>query len=123
MEKLSKKILFLLSFLMLAISCNKVQKVPLELDNSDPHSLSSDVNWLVITEPYVAAKTEPIWDSSISFHAKKGDVFEIKGKSFSQKNKVWYIVENGFFEDKNVTVFSNYYQAQNYSKTLTDSRK
>lgn len=123
MKNKVRKFLYLVAFLLITVSCNKVQKNPLVLDNSDPHSLSSDVNWLVITEPYVAAKKEPDWNSSISFHAKKGDVFEIKGKSYSQKNKVWYIVENGYLEDKSVSVFSNYYQAKNYSITLTENKK
>lgn len=123
MKNTVKKILLLISFILVTVSCSRVQKEPLPLDNSDPHSLSSDVNWLVVTEPYVAAKKEPDWNSAVSFHAKKGDIFEIKGKSYSQKNKVWYIVENGFLEDKSVSVFTNYYQAQNYSINLTDNTK
>lgn len=117
-----KKIFLLLIPLFLIVSCDKIQKQPLVLDESSPHSLSSDIKWLVITEPYVGVKSEADWNAPVSFHAKKGEVFEIKGKIYGNKNKVWYIVENGYVEDKSSAVFDNQYRAKNYAKTITDNK-
>lgn len=114
------KKLFILLFPFIFFSCSKVQKEPLVLDQSNPHSLSSDISWLVITEPYVGVKEEADWTAAVTFHAKKGEVFEIKGKVYGDKRKVWYIVENGYVEDKSAAVFDNQYRAKVYAKSITD---
>ena len=101
-----KKLIYicLLAILILLAGCSKKEEAPVVFDDSQPLALAPDVQWAVVSEPYAAFKESKDWSASVIGHCRKGDVFQIKGKSFDSKNEVWYYVEQGWLHSSSVVV-------------------
>ncbi len=106
-----KKTFLLLAslFSILFFSCRK--NTSIEFDQSRPLSLSPDVSWALITEPYVAFRRENLWAADVVGHCRKGDVLMVVGKSITQDG-VWYEFEGGWIPENSLSVYSNRYKAE-----------
>lgn len=102
-------------FSFLIIGCTKKNETEIILDNSEPLALAPDVQWAVVSEPYAAFKESKDWSASVIGHCRKGDVLQIKGKSFDSKNEIWYYFEQGWLHSSSVLVYSNRLRAQKYA--------
>lgn len=110
----------LFAFVIIAIatvtSCTK-KETEIVFDKSEPLSLAPDVEWAVITEPYVTFHTETAWDSSTNGHCRKGDIFQVKAKTTAQ-NELWYKFDDGWVHSSSATIYSNRYKAATASEQL-----
>lgn len=111
------KKVFALVILLLFVGCKNKQ---INFDSSEPLALVPSVNWAVVTEPYVGFRNEMSWESSIAKHCRKGDVFLVKGKSFSDNGEVWYIFDDGWLHQSCVQVYSNKLKAELASENIKD---
>ena len=82
------------------------------LDDSDPLALMPDVKWALIVNPYVGFQKEANWDSDVISHARKGEIFQIAGKSVNYQNEVWYKFEEGYLHESVLLVYSNKLKAK-----------
>ena len=120
-----KKLALVLLLALSLVGCNKKpvinddidkkDETEIILDNSEPLALAPDVQWAVVSEPYAAFKESKDWSASVIGHCRKGDVLQIKGKSFDSKNEVWYYFEQGWLHSSSVLVYSNRLRAQKYA--------
>ena len=78
MKKTSLKFVFLLLvfFTGLVFSGCK-QKKSVSLKDVDSLSLSPNIQWAVVTSPYVAFRTEPGYDQLVAKHGRSGAVLEV----------------------------------------------
>lgn len=109
-------ILVLISFSW--VSCKKNRNTEISLDTSDPLALAVDVEWAVVTDPYVTFHEDKEWNSKDAGHVKKGEILKVLGYSYSSKNERWVKFEQGFLPLRCVTVYSNRFQAEKISKGL-----
>ena len=52
------------------------------------------------------------WDSDVISHARKGEIFQIAGKSVNYQNEVWYKFEEGYLHESVLLVYSNKLKAK-----------
>lgn len=98
-------------------SCFKKEDDVIILDGSEPLALTPHVQWAVVNEPYVAFKENKDWGATVTGHCRKGDVFQIKGKSLDEKKEIWYLFDEGWLPASCVLVYNNRLKAQNYEKS------
>ena len=111
-----KKVFVLLGLLMF-VGCRNKQ---INFDTSDPLALVPSVSWAVVTEPYIGFRKEMSWESSITKHCRKSEVFLVKGKSFSDNGEVWYVFDDGWLHQSCVQVYSNKLQAELAAENIKD---
>lgn len=97
-------------------SCKRDKALNINLDTSDPLALAVDIEWAVISEPYVIFRDVQEWNGKDLGRGKKGEVFKVLGYSYSSENEKWVKFEKGFLPLSNVKVFSNKFQAEKVSK-------
>ena len=89
------------------------------IDISQAEQISSIEKWAVVTDSYVALKADAGNSGTIISHARKGDIFQIKGNKIvsteKNKNDIWYKLENGWLPEKSIRIFSNKLQAEFFS--------
>lgn len=113
--------LILICVSLLCVSCKKNRRVEqIKLDSSEPLALAVDVEWAVVTDPYVTFREDKEWTSKDTGHVKKGEILKVLGYSYSSKNERWVKFEQGFLPLKCVTVYSNRFQAEKVSKGLEE---
>ena len=111
-----KKVFVLLGLLMFGGCKNK----QINFDTSDPLALVPSVSWAVVTEPYIGFRKEMSWESSITKHCRKSEVFLVKGKSFSDNGEVWYVFDDGWLHQSCVQVYSNKLKAELAAENIKD---
>lgn len=94
---------------LLFFSCKK-KDVAIVFDNSEPLALAPDIEWAVVMEPYAAFRKSADWEAATEGHCRKGDVLQVKGKSFSG-TETWYEFANGWVHSSALTIYSNKYKA------------
>lgn len=123
-NKYMRKNLFCAALLLILtvflFGCKKDKSLIIELDNSEPLALAVDVEWAVISEPYVTFRHVQEWDGKESGHGKKGDVLQVKGYSYSSANEKWVKFEKGYLPLKSVQIFTNKYQADKVGKGYSE---
>ncbi len=115
------KIMLQVLFIIFLISCNKNNDEPIIFDNSHPLSLSPDVEWAVVNDPYAAYRKTHDWNAETSGHCRKGDVLQVNGKSNDENKNVWYLFEDGWLPASCLTVYSNRLKAKDSAEKLTDN--
>ncbi|MCQ2584172.1 MAG: hypothetical protein MJ185_01165 [Treponema sp.] len=100
--------------------CKRDKSLNIELDNSEPLALAVDIEWAVLSEPYVTFRDVQEWDGKESGHGKKGDVLQVKGYSYSSTNEKWVKFEKGYLPLKSVQIFTNKFQADKVGKGYTE---
>ena len=83
-------------------------------------ALVPSVSWAVVTEPYIGFRKEMSWESSITKHCRKSEVFLVKGKSFSDNGEVWYVFDDGWLHQSCVQVYSNKLKAELAAENIKD---
>ncbi len=113
---------FLLLFVLTVFlaGCKRDKSLNIELDNSEPLALAVDIEWAVISEPYVTFRDVQEWNGKDSGHGKKGDVLQVKGYSYSSSNEKWVKFEKGYLPVKSVQIFSNKFQADKVGKGYSE---
>ena len=119
MKKLLLVLTPLLIWLSLFSGCKREKMLNIQLDNSDPLALAVDIEWAVVSDPYITFREEKAWTSKELGHGKKGDVLMVKGYAFSSENEKWVRFEDGFLPLKSVKIFSNKFQAMAASKEIS----
>ena len=105
---------------LLFFSCSKNREKEIILADSDSLALAVDIEWAVISDPYVTFREEHEWESKETAHGKRGDVLQVKGTSYSTENEKWVKFSEGFLPAKSVKIFSNKFQAENISRGMTE---
>ncbi len=108
---------FVLSLMGLS-ACHKNEDTVIEFDKSYPLALAPDVEWCVVTEPYVAYKKDSDWSSSVTGHCRKGEILQIIGKRQDSTGERWYCTEKGWLSEISIKVYNNRYKAQKVSDDL-----
>ena len=123
--KANKKsfILILIIFCLISLitSCKKKTAETIVFDNTHPLALAPDVEWAVVTEPYAVFKETDEWGAATAGHCRKGEIFQVLGKSMDADKENWYFFEGGWLPQSCVSIFSNRYKAETISKGLLSS--
>ena len=135
MKKSSLKFVFLLLvfFTGLVFSGCK-QKKSVSLKDVDSLSLSPNIQWAVVTSPYVAFRTEPGYDQLVAKHGRRGAILEVLGKQYIREEKIedenarrpkkivtyatWYLFTDGWLEETDVSIYDNRLRAQSVASSL-----
>lgn len=116
------KKLYLLVFIaagLIFASCQEKETV-IKLDENDSLALSTDIEWAVIDSPFVSFRKEKDYSSEETYHAKKGEIFQIKGYFYSDGKKEWISGEHGYIPVSAVKIYSNKYQAEAAARKVTE---
>src|SRR5574344_1932555 len=113
-----KKFLIVIIFCFLFISCSHKEEKEIVFDSNYTKNLSPDISWALITEPYVAFKENKSWNSTVMGHCRKGDIYQIIGKSVDETNSVWYYFDKGWLPQSSLSVYTNRYKAESASAVL-----
>ena len=103
-----KKLLLIFFFSLLFLACKKDKII--YFDESEPHSLNPDVSWALVSDPYVAYRQVPDWNSEVTGSCRKNDILEVKGRTITSSG-IWYSFDKGYLPDSAVQIFSNRYKA------------
>ncbi|MCQ2572305.1 MAG: hypothetical protein MJ182_00235 [Treponema sp.] len=112
--------IFLLLLTVIFAGCKRDKSLSIELDNNEPLALAVDIEWAVISEPYVIFRSIQEWNGKDSGHGKKGEVLQVKGYSYSSTNEKWVKFEKGYLPLKSVQIFTNKYQADKVGKGYSE---
>lgn len=115
-----KIVFYMILASLLFFSCNKEKDTKIILDDSEPFAIVPSVKWAVITESFVSLKEKPSWKSTVKNHSRKGEIFEVKGNCLTD-NEMWFLLEDGWICQSSVSIHSNKYQANTFSKELISS--
>lgn len=116
---MKKKLLPLFLISLVFVSC--VRKEKIVFDSSEPLAMAMDVEWAVVSDPYVGFRSSPGFENDVKAHGRMGDVIMVLGKRYYQqdgKNVFWYSFESGWLEENSVRVYDNKLKAENASKEL-----
>lgn len=87
--------------------------------------LSPRVSWALVTDPYVACREEPGYESGTLASFRKGEIYEIEGlctvkigEGKEEKKETWYAIQNGWVPGYSVKIFSNKLKAEEALKSL-----
>lgn len=112
-------VLFILLITCLSLSsCYKKEEAAIEFDNTYPLALAPDVEWCVVTEPYVAYKKDSDWSSAVTGHCRKGEILQVLGKRQDSRGENWFYTEKGWLSEVSVSVYNNRYKAQKVSDEI-----
>jgi len=115
-----KKLIFLLSFFILftVSGCNKNEdkSESVVFDESHPYAISPDVEWAVITEPYVGFHEEASHNSSSNSYCRKNEILQVMGFSINDEGQSWYLFEKGWIPASSLVVYKNRYKAESAVK-------
>ena len=102
----------ILFLILLSTSCTKKQEEVIVFDTSEPLSLAPDVEWALITDPYVAYRQTTDWNAEITGHCRRGEIIQVLSKSMDKEKTVWYEFEEGWLPQKCLKIYTNRYKAQ-----------
>lgn len=119
---LLKVCLFFFSCLLIlpVMSCKK-NNGQLEMQPLAPQDLSPRIDWVLISDPYVACHSEAGYESPVISSFRKGEIYEIKGNCtviVDDSKELWYAIENGWIPSSAVKVYSNKLKAEKAKKIL-----
>lgn len=109
---------FLIFFLILG--CSKKNDL-LTFDSSDPLAMKPGVEWLLVSEPYVACYKSFDYNEEVVTHFRKGAIMVVEGSTsvkIGDKKELWYAVKEGWIPGFAVSVYSNKLKAKSASKLL-----
>lgn len=104
----------LLSFIFLSCKKNNGQLV---MQSLAPEDLSPRIDWVLVTNPYVACHKEASYESQVIASLRKDEIYEVKGNCMvtvdEETKELWYAVGEGWVPSYSVKVFSNRLKAEN----------
>ena len=128
------RFLFFLICSVLSFSCLSCsRRTAVDIHGSDSLALSPEVEWAVVSEPYVAFRNEAGYENHVVEHGRRGETMRILGKDFvrseniigegkTQKTTVsyitWYKFEKGWLEESCVSVYDNKFKAEHAASSL-----
>ena len=111
-----KKLFFLfsLAFIAALAGCqkNEDKNENVIFDESHPFAISPDVEWAVITEPYVGFHEEADRNSSSNSYCRKGEILQVEGFSINEEHEAWYLFKKGWIPASSLVVYKNRYKAE-----------
>ena len=116
-------VFFALLLSVFCTACSKKTEEKIVFDNSQPLALAPDIEWAVVTEPYAVFKENDEWGAATAGHCRKGEILQVKGKAMDAAKDTWYYFEGGWLPQSCVSIFSNRYKADTFSKSLLSSEK
>lgn len=115
-----KKLIFLLAIFNIVFfsGCQKndEKNENIVFDESHPFAISPDVEWAVITEPYVGFHENNSRSSSSNSYCRKGEIFQVIGFSINDEHEKWYLFEKGWIPSASLTIYKNRYKAESAVK-------
>ena len=103
--------------------CSK--KNTIEFDKSDAENLKPGIEWLLVSEPYVAFRKAPGFENAVEGEGRRGEIYEVLGKDFVKNPKgsptettVWYKIEKGWIDESGVKIYDNKLKANSASLKL-----
>lgn len=115
-----KKIVFLIcifaAFLVSGCQKNDDKNEAVVFDETYPYAISPDVNWAVITEPYVGFHESSSSNSSSTSYCRKGEILQVKGFSINEEHESWYLFDKGWIPSSSLVVYTNRYKAESAVK-------
>jgi hypothetical protein len=112
--------LFFILLSSLFTACSKKQEEIITFDDSHPLSLAPDVEWALITDPYVAFRSEIDWNGKITGHIRRGEILQVLAKSMDKEKNVWYKFEQGWLPQSCLSIYTNRYKAKSAAEKLKD---
>ena len=111
-------LLFCAGLLIFASGCKKTDdKVEtVDFDNSYPFAIAPDVDWAVVSEPYVGFRKEPSRDSATNSYCRKDEILQVTGFAINQEGEQWYLFEKGWIPSSSIVIYSNRYKAESAVK-------
>jgi|SRR5574344_1870456 hypothetical protein len=98
----------------------------ISFDTSDPNALTPGIEWAVITEPYAAFRKESNFGSAVASEARRGEIYEVTGKTIvlngkdaPSKETTWYEFEKGWLDESVLTIYDNKMRAKAAAAKLT----
>jgi hypothetical protein len=91
-------------------------------DNTAPLSLAPDVEWAVVTDPYIGFHETPAWESAVPGYCRRGDVLQVEGRKLVETDEGqlwWYAFDQGWLPQTSVAIYSNRFKALTGSAELT----
>ncbi len=121
MIKKSVPLLFLLIFAF--AGCVR-KNAPLELEPLALEDLDPRTKWAVISDPYVASRKEPSYESDVTKSLRKGELYKISGfctvktgEKKEERTEKWYLLDGGWVPDYAIKIFSNRLKAEQSLKS------
>lgn len=128
MQKVSSVLLSALCFAcsVLFFSCNKRSSI--DVNVVDEAAIAPDVQWALVSVPYVSFMKEPSYASDVVSHERSGAVLPVVGKKtckvvrYEDDEKkahpiveylVWYKFSQGWLESTQITLFDTKLKAEN----------
>ena len=117
-----------LVLVLLLSSCAEKRSVLFYRQNEDPLAYIPGAEWVLVTDPIVAFRSEASFEGSVTGHARRGDIFCVQGRALvSSKDgnggKVvtqWYQLEQGWLDQDTVSVYGNRMQAESASGKILE---
>lgn len=127
---LMKKIVLAAACCIPLCLCGCRRQKSIELNSLDVQNISPDREWAVVTVPYAALRTEADSSSSVSSHARSGDIFLVCGKKYVKAEPapddvkkipqseyvLWYKCGNGWIAQQLVAVYDTRLKAEAASR-------
>lgn len=116
---MKKSFAILLLICLFFCSCSRNDRIVFNSDDS--LSLAMDIQWAVVSDPYVAFRVEPGFEKDVKDHGRMGDILMVQGKRYfiqDGENVFWYYFDEGWLEENSIRVYDNKLKAETASKEL-----
>lgn len=118
------KFFLIFSSVFLLLSCKPKDQF-LDLEFSPTKIVSENNRFALIVEPYVSLYDTPEDLNIIISHARRGDIYELKGSKIINNTKstqIWYQIEDGWVLSTYVTLYSTKDKALSVAASLLTSQ-
>ena len=110
--------LILLSLVFFLSSCNKSDDSAdlIVFDSQNPYAIYPDVEWALVTEPYVGFHEENNRASATNSYCREGEILQVKGFSYNEDKEQWYLFDSGWIISSSLKIYKNRYKAESAAK-------
>ena len=81
-------------------------------DNENPYAIFPNVEWALITEPYVGFHEADNRSSATNSYCREGEILQIQGFSINEEKEQWYLFDRGWVISTSLKVYKNRYKAE-----------
>lgn len=101
-------------------ACSDDREVPFRGQDDDPLAYVPGIEWVLVTEPIAAFRSEASFDAAVTGHARRGDIFGVEGRALvsskgsdgTRQVTQWFQFEQGWLDQDSVSVYGNRMQAE-----------
>lgn len=116
-----KKCFYILALLLAALffsSCHKNDDSAdlIVFDSQNPYAIYPNVDWALVTEPYVGFHKENRRNSATNSYCREGEILQVKGFSFNEDKEQWYLFDKGWIISSSLKIYKNRYKAESAAK-------